>query len=291
VTLLQERLEELRRQVGSINVSRPKVEERLRLLRDDIERLRLKLRSNHNAIVRLSEQQDQLIVERPLHLQQSHVRGRISLYIDSLNVIPDPQSAIHERLRDVRANIERLRDDLASTDVAERLKSALNIIGIDMTQLAQQIDFEFSGAPLRLDLTRLMVLADRVEGPIEMRQMGSGANWIACHIIAHLALHRWFTREDRPVPRFLVLDQPTQVYYPPEQDRDGRLDQLENEDRRAVNDLFNLLFDFAEALHPALQIIVLDHAYLDDARFKEATVETWRHGTKLIPPEWLGSNS
>jgi uncharacterized small protein (DUF1192 family) len=290
VTLLQERLEELRRQVGSSNVSRPKVEERLRLLRDDIERLRLKLRSNHHAIVRLSEQQDQLIVERPMHLQQSHVRGRISLYIDSLNAVPDPQSEIHERLRDVRANIERLRDELASTDVAERLKSALNIIGIDMTQLAQQVDFEFSGAPLRLDLTRLMVLADRIEGPIEMRQMGSGANWIACHIIAHLALHRWFTREHRPVPRFLVLDQPTQVYYPPEQDRDGRLDQLENEDRRAVNDLFNLLFDFAEALQPALQIIVLDHASLDDARFKEATVETWRYGTKLIPQEWLGSN-
>ncbi len=290
VKLLQDRLQDLRGQVGSIGVSKPAVDQRLQALRDDVERLRLKLRSNHQSIVRLSEQQDQLIVERPRHLQQSHVRGRISLYIDSLKALPDPQSEIYERLRDVREEIERLRNDLASTDVAERLKSALNIIGIDMTQLAQQLDFEFSGDPLRLDLARLMVLADRSEGPIEMRQMGSGANWIACHIVAHLALHRWFTRENRPVPRFLILDQPTQVYYPPEQDREGRLDELENEDRRAVNDLFKLLFDFVDALRPDLQIILLDHAYLDDTRFKDATVETWRHGTKLIPQDWIGFN-
>jgi len=287
VALLSERLSDLRSQVGSIGMSKPTVDRRMHELRIDVERLRLKLRSNHQSIMRLTEQHDQLIMERPLHLQQSHVRGRISLYLESLDNAPDPKSELNDRLKDVQAQIEKLRDDLSATDVVERLKSALNIIGIDMTQLAQQLDFEFSGAPLRLDVTKLMVIADRTQGPIEMRQMGSGSNWIACHVVAHLALHRWFARENRPVPHFLILDQPTQVYYPPERDVDGRVDVLDNEDRRAVNDLFALLFAFSDQLDESMQIIVLDHASLDNERFRGATIETWRKGKKLIPPEWL----
>jgi len=46
--------------------------------------------------------------------------------------------------------------------------------------------------------------------------MGSAANWIGYHLIAHLGLHKHFVERDRPVPRFLILDQPTQAYFPPD---------------------------------------------------------------------------
>ncbi|MFF1681539.1 DUF3732 domain-containing protein [Streptomyces sp. NPDC058256] len=44
--------------------------------------------------------------------------------------------------------------------------------------------------------------------------MGSAKNWIGYHLVAHLALHTYFLRERRPVPRFLMLDQPTQAFFP-----------------------------------------------------------------------------
>jgi hypothetical protein len=46
-------------------------------------------------------------------------------------------------------------------------------------------------------------------------RIGSGENWVGYHPAAHLALHKFFTRHDRPVPRVLMLDQPTQVFTPP----------------------------------------------------------------------------
>lgn len=66
------------------------------------------------------------------------------------------------------------------------------------------------------------MVSDTPTEPVPMAQMGSGQNWLWCHLLAHLALHKWFVEKGRPVPRFLILDQPTQVYYPAEETRAGR---------------------------------------------------------------------
>ena len=84
--------------------------------------------------------------------------------------------------------------------------------------------------------------------------MGSGENWVGYHVLAHLALHKWFRQKDRPVPSFIIFDQPSQAHYPPEQDADGSIDALADEDRTAVLQLFKLISDAAAELAPNLQI-------------------------------------
>ncbi|MFI9589777.1 DUF3732 domain-containing protein [Nonomuraea sp. NPDC052265] len=37
------------------------------------------------------------------------------------------------------------------------------------------------------------------------------AKWISYHLATYQVLHRYFTRQNRPVPRLLILDQPTQA--------------------------------------------------------------------------------
>ena len=78
---------------------------------------------------------------------------------------------------------------------------------------------------------------------IPMDRMGSGENWVGYHLIGHLALHSWFVEHARPVPRFLFLDQPSQVYFPPEKDVDGSINALQNDDRIALLRIFQLIFD------------------------------------------------
>ena len=34
------------------------------------------------------------------------------------------------------------------------------------------------------------------------------------------------------------------------------------------------------------QLIVLDHAHIDEHWFEEAIVEEWRHGEALVPRTW-----
>jgi Protein of unknown function (DUF3732) len=129
--------------------------------------------------------------------------------------------------------------------------------------------------------------ADTEQGPAPLNRIGSAANWIGYHLVAHLALHRYFTRQDRPVPRLLILDQPTQAYYPSEVEQQSGVPEGE-EDRAAVLRLFQLLHTVVDELAPDMQIIVCDYANLPDAWFQEAVGQNnWRDGRKLIPDAWI----
>jgi hypothetical protein len=95
------------------------------------------------------------------------------------------------------------------------------------------------------------------------------------------------------VPNFLILDQPSQVYFPSREVYES-LENITAEETRnnadilAVERMFNLLFDFCESQSPKFQIIVLEHANLDDARFQAALVESpWRDRLALITDEFL----
>jgi uncharacterized protein DUF3732 len=126
-----------------------------------------------------------------------------------------------------------------------------------------------------------------LDDPVPLFRMGSGENWVGYHVLAHLALHKWFRQKNRPVPGFIIFDQPSQAHYPPERDADGSLDVLSDEDQTAVLQLFKLISDAASELAPHLQIIVMDHADLKRVWFENAVVERWHGGKCLIPQNWI----
>lgn len=131
------------------------------------------------------------------------------------------------------------------------------------------------------------LVADTLDGPVPLSRMGSGENWVGYHVLAHLALHKWFRQKNRPVPGFLIFDQPSQAHYPPDRDAEGSIDVLPDEDQRAVLQLFKVIALAAAELAPDLQIIVSDHADLNPEWFASAVVERWRGGKKLVPESWL----
>jgi Protein of unknown function (DUF3732) len=144
---------------------------------------------------------------------------------------------------------------------------------------------EHSEHPLRLDLKHLTVVADREDGPIPMEHMGSGENWVGYHMIAHFALHKWFVNRNRPVPRFLLIDQPSQVYFPEDRDWE-QAGQRRSEDREAVSRMYKLALNVVESLTDQLQVIITDHANIDEPWFQNCIIERWREGIKLVPDSW-----
>jgi Protein of unknown function (DUF3732) len=129
--------------------------------------------------------------------------------------------ALDQEAEALREQCRGLEVELSDERVRERLESMTSILGQRMTQWARDLGLEHSRYPLRLDLKNLTVVADTADGPVPMSRMGSGENWVGYHLIAHLALHHWFVQRARPVPRFLFLDQPSQVYFPAEKDVEG----------------------------------------------------------------------
>ena len=217
---------------------------------------------------------------------QARTLGKIAQYLETVSD-SEQYSGLRTRLENQQLTVSFLEKKLDPTAVREKLAAFLNIIGRYMTEYSELLDLEHQGSNLRLDIRKLTVVADTLDGPVPLFRMGSGENWVGYHILAHLALHRWFRQKKRPVPGFLILDQPSQAHYPPEKDNDGSIDALKNEDQNAVNRLFSLINHAAKTLAPDLQIIVMDHADLKDDWFQAAVSDRWRNGVKLIPTSWI----
>lgn len=223
--------------------------------------------------------------------RQQFVRGRIDATIGRLarRSATDAESlagAVTAAQRRVLALEKELDDDLAR----ERLTSALISLGREMTSIAQDLELENSDRGVRLDIAKLTVVTDTPTGPVPLAGLGSGANWLGYHLATYLALHKTFVEGGRPLPRLLMLDQPTQVFYeskpPAARDRMSESGTPDDEDHTAVTRMFRLLNDFANELAPHFQVIVSDHAHLTDDWFEEAVEHNWR-GDALIPRDWL----
>jgi energy-coupling factor transporter ATP-binding protein EcfA2 len=211
--------------------------------------------------------------------RRAFIRGRIDATLRGTRPVDEAALAtLRERLQATGLRVSSLREQLDDAEVAELLESLLHIISEDITNYAARLGVENAGRSVRLDVRKLTIVADTLDGPRTLRQIGSGGNWVGYHIAAHLALHRFFVQQKRPTPRILMLDQPSQPFSEGKQ-REG------NTDPDAVRRVFELLRDIASELAPRLQIILCEHAELDDAWFKSAIRETWR-GHGLIPRDW-----
>jgi hypothetical protein len=225
----------------------------------------------------------------------SRVVGRISLFLEGL--VPDREiERIEADQRRLKRKIDDLQQSVGIDDSEERLVATLNNISMYMPGYIKDLGGEFSGYPARFDLGHLTVTIDRPGRPIQMYRTGGGQNHLAYHLAALLSLHRYAAAEDQPIPRFLLIDQPTQVYFPSEaiySAAGGSVERTEKDaDIEAVRRLFMLLSRFTNVDAPGFQLIVTEHANLRDEWFQSALVEDpWNDPPALVPADWPDSPS
>ncbi len=221
--------------------------------------------------------------------RREFTRGRISATLDVMRRIDESEiTLLAQQAELVSRRVDVLAAELDDDETSMQLDSRLLEIARDMTEQGQRLSLEHSGS-MRLDLGKLTVITETAQGPAPLWRVGSAENWIGAHVIAHLALHKFFSARERPVPRFLMLDQPTQAWYPSEVDEWDGVPAADS-DKEAVRAVFRLLLDVVSELAPAFQVIVCDHANLPEDWFQDAVVHNWRGGEKLIPSEWITSS-
>ena len=279
-------LRDLSAELEAVEAENPRLQRRLAALLREQSRLEELLRENQQRIAARMRENEILRVQQENFILQARTMGKIQQYVETVKT-GDSSTALHEAVEVQRVRVAVLEEELDPEGAREKLSAFLNIIGRYMTEYSGSLNLEHHGSQLRLDIRNLTVVADTTDGAVPLYRMGSGENWVGYHLLAHIALQKWFRLKERPVPGFLILDQPSQAYYPPEQDSEGSLDRLANEDQMAVQRLFCLISRAAEDLAPNLQIIVMDHADLKLDWFEEAVVERWRRGQKLIPQSWM----
>jgi hypothetical protein len=220
----------------------------------------------------------------------SRVVGRISLFLE--NLLSDTELArLEKEHRRLKARVSDLEEKIGADDAGARLASTMNNISMHMSGYIAALGGEFNEYPARLDLHNLTVAIDRPGRPILMHRTGGGENHLAYHLAVLLALHRFAASQNKPIPRFLLIDQPTQVYFPSEvsyKAAGGSIEKTEEDaDLEAVRRLFEVLYKFAREDAPSFQIIVTEHANLRNPWFQEALVEgPWTKPPALVPEDW-----
>lgn len=212
------------------------------------------------------------------------LQGRVSQELERGSEIDQGLGELRDNERRLRGQLAR-QEDLYDRDNPEAaLRAAMDVVSGYMTDYARSLRLEGSEFFVRLDPVELTVVVQEPNVRVPLERLGSGENWVGYHLVAHLALHRWFATQARPVPRFVMFDQPTQAFFP-EEVVDASDD--ENADWEAVRRQFRLMRDVVSYLDGELQVIVCDHANLADEWFQSAVIDNWRNGVALMPSEWF----
>lgn len=279
VEMLKASIISLDKSIENVTREQPKLRNFLSDLEKEREKKREDIQALEKEIDGLYKQEDEKKRLRDINARIGKVIGRISLWIESVE--NDMESdALEQNVKKIELRIKEIDDILDRDSVEERKQSALSRIQGNMTNWAKELHLEHCDNPYRLDLNKVTVMVDKSERPVPLKQLGSGSNWVGVHLITYFALHYFFINAKRPVPRFLFLDQPSQVYFPSE------LDEKEI-DWNEVNKMYQFIIERTKEAKGKLQVIVVDHANLKDEEFKNHICENWWPIDKnLVPNDW-----
>lgn len=286
VEAINKSLSELSQNLTSTVAEKPKLGQYIERLSLEKDNLKKEIEIRQNGIKAIYLEQEQSANQKDMNLRRGKIIGKISLFLESFNAVEE-NTSLRNRIDVLVTQIETLEELISTEEKNERIESILNQINNQMTSWSKNLDLEHQDAPIRFDAKKLMIFADTPTHSIPLANMGSGANWVAYHLLIHFALHKHFVKAKRPVPRFLILDQPSQIYFPPDKDsgQTGKIEQ--SSDEKAVHQMFDFILMVTKELAPEFQVIITDHAKLNYEQFTASITEEWRNGKKLIPEDWV----
>lgn len=278
VEMIKVAINNLNKNIENVEREKPKLRKYIDGLEDNRQKLREQVQRIRDEIDGIYLQNQEANQIKDLNARRAKVVGRISLWLESVEK-DDGLEKREEEIKKMEERLKELDEYLDKEAIEDRKQSILSRLSIDMTEWAKQLCLEHSDNPYRLDMNKVTVVVDKEDRPVPLKQMGSGSNWVGIHLITYFALQKFFVKSHRPVPRFLFLDQPSQVYFPSELDE-------KKTDIKMVNKLYDFIIQQISDLSGELQVIIVDHVNLDNEEFKKRIVEDWWGDNNLVPAEW-----
>lgn len=284
--------QQVKKVAGNVQETAQILDREMAGIRDELREL-----ENRQGVVRkhremLETKSNEFGKEQDLLRQRFRFVGQLEQALQHFYAIQD-DSELARKVQDLAARIDQIKGQLDRFSEKQRLDSVLTRITRTIGHYSSLLDIERPDDPARLDITNLTLQVISPDGRKDyLWEIGSGANWMGYHVATLLALHEHFiSLEHSPVPEFLFIDQPSQVYFPEgwSEDADGKMPPgTSTDDVAKVQMVFKALAEAINRTKKRLQIIVIDHA--GEMTWKGVSgvnrVERWRKGEKLIPPSW-----
>jgi hypothetical protein len=293
---LQTLARELKSLTASVHSAPAKLDQELAVLRQE-------LRSREGAISKARQKRKFLEDQSAaLSAQRQRVRqiylfvGRVEQALESVSASRKVDE-LSEGVKALAQRIAQLKRELDPSSQRDRLEAALDTVSAKVADYAGLLQLEHAKENVRLNIRELTLQFSPLSGRTDfLWEVGSGQNWVGYHVAGLLALHEHFVSlDENPVPRFLVIDQPSQVYFPEAWPTiEGPPDEQKEIDRSSdiegVHRIFSALSRFFDVVDGQFQIIVTEHAgsITWQGIPHVHVVGNWRQGHDefLIPAAW-----
>lgn len=221
----------------------------------------------------------------------NYAKARIALYAEMSD--SGIFETVDEDIDELKEKIKQLEEKIQGFDVDTKKAKAQAFLSENMNRLSLSLDFEDEYRPINLNFGLIDETFDIYQyqnnrEKIHLYEMGSGANWVSCHIALFLSFLRYFAKQNNsPMPLFMFFDQPSQVYFP---QGDSKDDEVTQADLMAVNKMYKTIFDEINSIGEDTgilpQIIIVDHVDGKNLECKEEFEGyircNWRNKTGLI---------
>jgi len=266
----------------------------------DKERLRLRGAVEEGTALLSGIRQEMIILER----RSEEVRAatyrsdRIERFLGRLEQAitlyekTGEDSDLPQEIASLKELIAEHRRIYSEGQVTQKMTASLKIIQNYASMIIPLLDAEWPDAPIELSIDDLTIKVVRSDRSDYLWEIGSGANWLAYHVAATLALQRFFLSDvSHPVPALLIYDQPSQVYFPRgfNVEHVSEAGRTRDQDILAIRSVFETVGAEIMRARGRMQVIILDHAGPDvwGEILGVTLTEEWRGEKKLVPVEWL----
>jgi predicted nucleic acid-binding Zn-ribbon protein len=298
---LQELAQELKSVTASVQQAPAKLDQELAILRQELREREGALSKARQKRKYLEGQSAEMSAQRQRVRQIYLFVGRVQQALENVTASRNVDE-LNDRVRNLEQKIAQLRSELDPSAQRERLNAAILTVSAKIGHYAHLLQLEHASENVRLNVRELTLEFTPLSGRTDfLWEVGSGQNWVGYHIASLLALHEHFiTMARNPVPRFLVIDQPSQVYFPdawPSVDKvpSGRDAAEISADIAGVQRIFSTLSSFMEVAGEQFQMIVTEHAgsITWNGIAHVHVVGNWRQGHDefLIPAAWRKAKS
>ena len=285
-------LEELSKDLESVTGEKSLLDEFIRNKEIEIRNISDKIRINETEIASIIAANESIQYLQSKNYAASKTLGRISLYLENYKK-EDDLSELKNKLLTIQNRINLLEKELSLEDSEEKLQAVMSMIASDITEFMKEFETEYSNKSFYFDINKLEASFWNNGHNTTLEKTGGGENHLAIHLSTLLALHSFAFQNNRPIPSFLIIDQPSQVYFPSElyKNADGSKENtetvFEDDDMKKVRKMFKFLYDFSSNRVSGFQLIVSEHANLRDDWFQNALIEEpWSKPPALVPEDW-----
>ena len=223
--------------------------------------------------------------------------GRLEQQLENVEAI-GVDSSFDNDIKALEAQLDDKREKLREIKSKNSQQNILRKISGLISTYVAMLDIDRPTDAVELDITNLTlkILSSTSSRQDYLWEVGSGANWMGYHLSTAFALHEHFSgAKQNPVPSFLFIDQPSQVYFPKDipkvnkniktfEDYSSQLDDLTQ-----TRKIFSAAANCLTRTKGNVQIIIVEHA--PEITWQGINnihlVEEWSGDNALVPREWL----